>query len=744
MSPAMNLRRLLLGTLACALPFTACECVERTLPSVHRVQGFNVSVKQVQVYGASGTDTFKDGAWSQDDRMPMPRVGALLEVEVWAKDENGDWLGDYELPVSFRSTPGNVVAASEAAEPILAALSSSAIEDLRKANNRMLNCHQGVCRGWVLIEKVFGEAYLWAQDSPPPAVFALPTSEEDEPAVDAGEPDSGGSGVDAGPDTGWVEPDGGRTYIAGISQAMWFASPTIADMQLLPGKMVTFSNKWCPPSKPAWNNRISPFIGNFLTIDAPPPKGDMIVTAISVEGFYATDLFAAPISDTFYTDDPTRNRTLPGTYGHMYVYNYNYPDGLFTGDRVLSLTGTVQEFSGSTQLVFPSWIRKEGDPRPQDRPKPVVLDFSDPQVDPKTGAAVDGCTTASPGTHCDNGKAPTFYSLRCVQSCGDANCPAGTVCIDDRCGCKTTPVDSCAAAIPGAHCPGEGSLCAGTCPETPCAAGLWCVQHHCVDPSNPCSGVTCLPGERCNPSTGACECGPSLGYRLSKTAQYKGSPAFQKLTEYMDVLFAYSNNNQEIESLESAIVKLSNVRPATVYANCDANGNSNIPPFRWNSQTDVHGCFVSGGTSAWYCDPNGDDTVDCECNRDCIAGLRDYADAVCAEANTYRTYGQWLIQAEDVWKTRINVSTRDAMPDFDPKTEFTKPEYKDCRVDITGVLRQVQAARPRWLVLARDESDVCCRPAAGVAGARCPTPDDVDAEGVAHPGKCPKCPSAEQ
>ena len=43
-------------------------------------------------------------------------------------------------------------------------------------------------------------------------------------------------------------------------------------------------------------------------------------------------------------------------------------DGLFTGDRILSLTGTVQEFSGDTQMVFPSWIRKEGYPRPEDRP----------------------------------------------------------------------------------------------------------------------------------------------------------------------------------------------------------------------------------------------------------------------------------------------------------------------------------------------------------------------------------------
>jgi hypothetical protein len=743
----MNFRRLTLAALLSALPFTACDGCARPPPEQKpRVESFGVKVKQIKVYGTSGNDTFT--AWAEDQRMPMPRVGALLEVEVWAQDRNGEFMADYQLPISFRATPGNVVAVSEPVEPLTNALTTATVEDLRKTNTRMLPCRDGVCRGWVLVEKVFGETYLWAQDSPPPPVFALPTSEGDEPPADAGDLDSGLPGPDAGPDSGWDEVDGGRTFVAGLSPAMWFASPTIADTQLLPGKTVTFTNKWCPPAKPAWNNRLSPFIGNFLTIDAPPPKGDMIVTAISVEGFYAADLLAPPINDTFYTDDPSRNRTLPGTYGYLYIYNYNYPDGLFTGDRVLSLTGTVQEFSGTTQLVFPSWIRKEGLPRPEDRPKPILLDFSDPQLD-ATGKAADGCTTADKTLHCDNGKAPTSYSLRCVRGCGEAVCPAGTVCVDEQaCQCTATPTDSCAAAYSGTHCDTATGQCAGTCPETACPSGQWCVQRHCVNPANPCEGTTCPAGERCNANTGACECGPSLGYRVSKTALYKGSPAFQQaadptVTEFMDVLFAYSNNNLEIESLESAVVKLSNVKPATKYVNCDGNGNSNIPPFRWNSQTDAHGCFVSGGASAWYCDPNGEDTADCECNRDCIAGLRAYADEVCAEANTYRTYGQWLVQAEDLWKTRINVSTRDAMPDFDPRTEFSKVEYKGCRVDITGVLRQVQAARPRWLIIARDQDDFCCR---APEGARCPTPDDlwVDADGVAHPGRCPKCPSLDQ
>lgn len=710
-----------LAALLAALPLFACECTNRQYALPHRVESFAVNVKSVAVYGASGATTFTQ--WSQAAPMPMPRVGALLEVEVLARDEEGNFYAEYELPVSFRATPGHVVAVAEKAEVITAALTGSALPTLRSTNPRLLNMKGGVGRGYVLIEKVFGEAKLWAQDSPPQPVFALPSGEDDELPPDAG------ADLDAGPppnlpDTGWVEVDGGRTFVAGLSEALWFDSPTMADTQLLPGKEVSFDNPWCP-AKPSWNNRISPFIGNFLTIEAAPPRGDMIVTAISAEGFYATDRLARPISDTFYTDDPSGNRTLPGTYGHMYVYNYNYPDGLFTGDRVLALTGTVQEFSGATQMVFPSWIRKEGYPRPQDRPKAVLLDFSDP-------ALTDACAAGDPLSHCDNGKAPTFYSLRCVQECGTGLCPAGTVCVDDQvCACQDSPKDSCAAAIPGSHCDVDSGKCVNVCPDVPCPEGEWCVQHHCVKPSDPCAGTTCPGGEKCNPATGACECGPSLGYRLSKTATFRGVPLAG--TQWMDVLFAYSNNNNEVESLESSIVRVSNAIPAHQYVNCDANGNSNIPPFRWTSPQDAHGCFIQGAPSTWFCDPNGDDTVDCECNRDCITGQGAYAGDVCAESNNFRTYGQWVLQLEDKWKTRINVSTRDALPDFDPHVEFAKPEYKGCRVDVTGILRQVQAARPRWLILARDETDFCCR---ADVGAQCPTAENG--------GKCPKCPDAQQ
>ncbi len=43
----------------------------------------------------------------------------------------------------------------------------------------------------------------------------------------------------------------------------------------------------------------------------------------------------------------------------MYVYNYSFPEGLYPGDLIWSLSGSVQEFAATTQLTFPAWIIRE-------------------------------------------------------------------------------------------------------------------------------------------------------------------------------------------------------------------------------------------------------------------------------------------------------------------------------------------------------------------------------------------------
>jgi hypothetical protein len=50
---------------------------------------------------------------------------------------------------------------------------------------------------------------------------------------------------------------------------------------------------------------------------------------------------------------------LPGTYASMFVFNFNFPDALDEGDLLFTLSGSVQEFTSTTQMVFPAWTTAE-------------------------------------------------------------------------------------------------------------------------------------------------------------------------------------------------------------------------------------------------------------------------------------------------------------------------------------------------------------------------------------------------
>ena len=90
----------------------------------------------------------------------------------------------------------------------------------------------------------------------------------------------------------------------------------------------------------------------------------------------------------------------------------------------------------------------------------------------------------------------------------------------------------------------------------------------------------------------------------------------------------------------------------------------------------------------------------------------DFGDKVCTELTTFSTFGQWVAVIPDstgsyATGTRINVATRDALSTFNP-LDLQDDKYANVTFDIAGMLSQVQAARPRWLVYSRDPGDICC------------------------------------
>ena len=100
---------------------------------------------------------------------------------------------------------------------------------------------------------------------------------------------------------------------------------------------------------------------------------------------------------------------LPGRYGSMYVYNYSYPEGLDPGDLLWTLAGSIQEFTSTTQLTFPSWtVREHVRERPPDewttyldRAPPV--EFNQRHCGHKNALAI-GAVDALCGYYCGNQK----------------------------------------------------------------------------------------------------------------------------------------------------------------------------------------------------------------------------------------------------------------------------------------------------------------------------------------------------
>ncbi len=511
------------------------------------------------------------------------------------------------------------------------------------------------------------------------------------------------------------------TRATGLSPVVYFEEPTIQKVQIPDG----------------FDNRSSPLVGQFLTIGRPPESGKvsaqscaddpandgkpalLVVTGTDPSGFFVTDLTSCRLREE--TRDPATGQQvvrvpepsgyLPGTFGSMFVYNYSFPEGLDQGDLLFSLSGAVQEFTSTTQLTFPSWVIGE-----------KVRQLPPSQWD-KWLSQVK----------------PVELNLRL---CG----------LDD-------------ALVPF---------------------------------------VT-------------------------------------------DTMCGHNRRNLKLESLESGLVKLTNVKFPDVFESCDADGDAAVP-FFCETRFTGGGCSASCGGGLPYCSTLFDTCVaaewgwrDCsfdapissieaqetKCNIECATGQGRFANQVCSERATFVTYGQFiaelpgpgpaeagldaslpgrmqtiaigqtssviaqgyesgaqlyvwcdapvrvklgdanvvagpadpLLQAKTLLErvlkpgeshvaviaegtpppnarctvaqnphTRINVVTKDAVPELEPdcRTDDADAErarqcrfFRNARYDVVGHLRHLQPGRPRWVVLPRDADDICCRPGPGL---ECPRP----------------------
>lgn len=410
------------------------------------------------------------------DTFPTTAVEAHLSIQ--AIDKQGQPDTSYAGVAALYVTPGIILTGT-------GSNGQFSVASTTNLDFPTLTFSAGQAEVDVWVKQVFGETYFWVEDR---------------------------SGTDAG---------AGTTLLAtGVSNPLRYAFPLLQDTQI--------TN----------DNTTSPLNGAQVTLDESQPRClaptgdggacdpnklytmDMIVTGVGSDHFTVLDRNAFdPDSGVPYPGlDPGTGKTdLPGSWASMFVYTYSEPT-LFVGDRISSLSGTLQEFDGDTQLNFPSYTLNPDSryslPRPQDLPPPVPIDPGwcpprDSNDQPSDGIL---CETATSDVHleslesalislrdatipsrwlsCDlagNGSIPYRNSNGCMPQTGGnfcyadgggagAICPSGEQCIDDEClavcsssaECQTSDHEAC---IDG-HCMNP-CMCRQYCDADPTCAELY-------------------------------------------------------------------------------------------------------------------------------------------------------------------------------------------------------------------------------------------------------------------------------
>lgn len=111
--------------------------------------------------------------------------------------------------------------------------------------------------------------------------------------------------------------EGGATYLTGLSEAIDFSPVDIRNVQFNPEDA----------------RGGSPLLGEEVVVE----RGELLVTNVTFNGLFVTDLAETE------------------GYDSIFLFNFNYPEGVRLGDRLLWFSGGVDEFVGGTQLTFPSW-----------------------------------------------------------------------------------------------------------------------------------------------------------------------------------------------------------------------------------------------------------------------------------------------------------------------------------------------------------------------------------------------------
>jgi len=641
-------------------------------------------------------------------RYIIPRGQIEIDLTAQALDRGGRVISGFNGPVAFRVLPGDLA-------PVM--------------RGRWASFENGELHATVKAIHQYGEVRVWVEDAPPEVTFD--------------------GGFVAGPENLPVEP-AVRTYASGLSPTLYFEDQTLQSLQLPDGT----------------DNRSSPFVGEFVAVGRNPESGSrllqncaddptrngvqslMVITGVDPSGFFVTDLTAcrlveapnstirtpeppepclasqpdggtAPIEETTETTGTCRisrracakNGTscrpyMPGTFGSMFVYNFNYPDGLNLGDLLFTVSGSVQEFTSTSQMVFPGWtIAESVRLLPPDQWN-KWLNFVPP-------VEINGRLCGL-----DNIASPFVTDVLCGMSTSNL---------------KLESLESTLVKIRGVSMPDRLSNCDFD--------GNATVPFFCNRSERGEQGTTIY-------SWGNCDFNTVPAPEAPNDAAERTCLQNCVLTRGEKADLGVCTEASTFNGFGQFVVELGAAGPR--YANLD----DSLP----NRITKVPVTIADGGvpssvrSTGWVIDPTrgyeerasivvacdvpvhyrlGDDSVVAVSTDERLAAkqvlkvrLATGQSAIAFQAA--EGAGQCNISINN--HMRLNVITKDALPELtiDCSVDDANAERAtQCRslrgatYDMVGHLRQVQPARPRWMVIPRDPDDVCCYPAAGL---KCPRP----------------------
>jgi len=290
----------------CAAVSPALSCLGTPLPDLGSKDRENNGVFTMRV-------TIPDGANRGAPSMPLAFSDVHeYTVKIEALGRDGNPLANFNGTAQVSVNPG-----------VLTHLSGPGVA------GRLVRLTNGVADGvTVRFVRSYGETRIFAEEQGYDLNDGSTT-----PACSDGLDNDRDGRVDYPADFGCAAPNDdserGGSYSQGVSQPIFVGTPSIDDIQ---GPGTT-----------------APLLNERVTVDT----GTLVVTRISVAGFWVTD--------TSRVFCPREGGGMRRCASSLFSFNFRLPEGMRPCDRLSRLSGTVQEFVGTTQMAQPAWsIPAEG------------------------------------------------------------------------------------------------------------------------------------------------------------------------------------------------------------------------------------------------------------------------------------------------------------------------------------------------------------------------------------------------